>query len=292
MSETNSLCILAINTRADENFLSRLGQTEAEHAAERCLNRAERVIAGHSGVLLIEDERSLVAGFEHCDSAVLAAGEILERVRSLPTISGLRQPVRIAVHGGEQSMGTGRAATIDLARQLAEAAGTEQALASAAVVAALSPASRHLVARKTLKPALTAHFPFPLFAIGERSQRSSISLPPASNLPRRLHLRHQHKSFFVDELRPVLLLGRELGNDIVIGDARASRQHARIERRREGFFLIDASTNGCYVAFDTEHGRTEQHLRQEQLLLNVRGCFGCGFAADGRNIDEIFFELV
>jgi len=43
-------------------------------------------------------------------------------------------------------------------------------------------------------------------------------------------------------------LGRSANNDITLPDERASRHHARIERRADGLYLIDTqSTNGTYV---------------------------------------------
>ncbi len=48
--------------------------------------------------------------------------------------------------------------------------------------------------------------------------------------------------------RPMLALGRSNLCDITLPDARASRQHARLEWRRDGLYLVDTnSTNGTYV---------------------------------------------
>ena len=49
--------------------------------------------------------------------------------------------------------------------------------------------------------------------------------------------------------------------------------HARIERRRDKYVLIDQSSNGTYV---TVEGEPEIHLRREELILRGRGhvCFG------------------
>jgi predicted component of type VI protein secretion system len=115
------------------------------------------------------------------------------------------------------------------------------------------------------------------------------SIPPTSHLSQRLRLRHQEDNLFVEEQRPVLLLGRELGNDIVIMDARASRQHARIERRREGFTLIDQSTNGTFVSVD---GNEECRIHRDKLVLRGPGRIGCGFSAGEVERDLVFFDIV
>ena len=60
---------------------------------------------------------------------------------------------------------------------------------------------------------------------------------------------------------------------MVIADQRASRLHARIERRRDKFALIDHSSNGTYVTFD---GEQELVLHREELLLRGHGCVSFG----------------
>src|SRR5262245_11313593 len=48
--------------------------------------------------------------------------------------------------------------------------------------------------------------------------------------------------------RSVLRVGRQLTNDLVISDAKVSRQHARLEQQDDGLLLTDeGSSNGTYV---------------------------------------------
>jgi hypothetical protein len=49
-------------------------------------------------------------------------------------------------------------------------------------------------------------------------------------------------------VRQTIALGRSSRCDITLPDAQASRQHARLEWRRDGLYLVDTqSTNGTYV---------------------------------------------
>ena len=48
-------------------------------------------------------------------------------------------------------------------------------------------------------------------------------------------MRYHGRAFLLDEKTTVLTLGRDLGNKLVIEDRKASRQHARIERRADGY---------------------------------------------------------
>jgi len=48
--------------------------------------------------------------------------------------------------------------------------------------------------------------------------------------------------------RTVLRVGRQLTNDLVISDAKVSRQHARLEQQDDGLLITDeGSSNGTYV---------------------------------------------
>jgi hypothetical protein len=51
-----------------------------------------------------------------------------------------------------------------------------------------------------------------------------------------------------DITKEVTVLGRDVSNDIVIGDSEISRQHSRISRTPGGYVLEDlGSTNGTYI---------------------------------------------
>ena len=62
-------------------------------------------------------------------------------------------------------------------------------------------------------------------------------------------------------------------------DRKASRLHARIERRRDKFVLVDVSSNGTYCTVNDE---PEIMLRREELILRGSGriCFGHAYADD------------
>jgi putative peptide zinc metalloprotease protein len=52
----------------------------------------------------------------------------------------------------------------------------------------------------------------------------------------------------IDLTKEVSMMGRDVTNDVVLGDAEVSRQHARITRTPAGFVLEDlGSTNGTFV---------------------------------------------
>lgn len=287
MSERKNFCILIAELVGEDQLVGRISAAEAKHAIERCMHRLDRAAASLDGSTIQRDNRSATISFERCDSAVLAACEILERINSLPPLSGARLSVRIGLHYDVLDPGESDGTSIQTTQRLAQLCQPGQALASGTVVVQLSSATRHFAGNDALQDSAFTNLEWPVYAIGQRLGIVT-SIPPTARVSQRLRLRHQQEIVFVEEQRPVVLLGRELGNDLVIIDPRASRQHARIEKRREGFVLIDQSTNGTYVFID---GASEQCIKQAEHTLIGPGRIGCGFSANEVERDLVFFDI-
>lgn len=287
MSDRKNLCVLMADVVGSERLVARLGENEAAHAVERCINRIDRALDANGGIVIVRAANSVAATFERCDSGIIAACEMLDRVLSLPPLSGTQLRVRIGIHYGLVESG-GAGEGVDGARRLLQTCRPGQALASGTAVMLLTPSARHFAGAEAFQSDAQHGLEWPAFAIGHRVGQVT-SLPPTARVAQRLRLRHQQEVMFVEEHRPIVLVGRELGNDVVIIDPRASRQHARIERRREGFVLIDQSTNGCYVSID---GDVERCVKADEIPLTGSGRLGCGFSSNEIERDLVFFDIV
>nr|MBL8456161.1 FHA domain-containing protein [Zoogloeaceae bacterium] len=290
MADRKNLCVIAAEIVGSPSLDAALGALEARHAVDRALRRVDLAVEANKGTSFGRDGTRVTATFERSELAVLAVCEMLERVSSLPPLAGKRLGIRAGVHygqmefGGETPVGEG----LDVALRLMKAAEGGEALATGAAVILLPATTRHFSRLEAGgRPALQ-DLEWPLHTI-TRQTEVVVSLPPASRLTQRLKVRHQNEVVFLDDQRPILLLGRELGNDVVIMDPRASRQHCRIERRREGFSLIDYSSNGCYVV---EESSAERRVRKSETAIVGPGRIGCGFSASEVERDLVFFEVV
>ena len=289
MSQRKNLCVLVVEVVGRDRLIEVLGSKEATHAIERCIHRVDRAIAANNGETLRSEGDRICAAFERCDAGILAACEMLDRVLCLPPLRGLRMTVRVGVHyGGVFPPGEPAGDGEQIATRLAVAARRGQALASGAVAMLLSAATRHFVGTEAVHSPDLEGLEWPVFALG-RHVGMVTSIPPAIRVSQRLRIRHQQDVLFVEDQRPIVLFGRELGNDVVIIDPRASRQHVRIERRREGFFLVDQSTNGTFVV---EEDGKERCLKRSEVALVGPGRIGCGFSANEVERDLVFFEIV
>jgi pSer/pThr/pTyr-binding forkhead associated (FHA) protein len=65
----------------------------------------------------------------------------------------------------------------------------------------------------------------------------------------RLHVKKgPNLGMLIDVSRDVMVIGRDVTNDIVVADAEVSRQHARLKMTKAGLILEDlGSTNGTHV---------------------------------------------
>jgi len=310
MPSSHNLCVLIAEIVDEGRPATRLGEEELKRAVGRCLNRVDLAVTSGGGNTIARDRSAVISTFGQCNDAVMAASEAMDRVRRMPPVSGTQVQMRISVHYGIVINGMGEG--LDGARLILQACDSDQALASAPVIEELNPAVRKFVSAEAFHGNTLNALNWPIFMIGTHSTTTpspieSLRPRPKSSSPltslrpasaaqseqlmpgHRMQLKHHRNTLVVDGKRPVILLGRELGNDVVIIDPRASRQHARIERRRDGFVLIDGSSNGCLVTID---GKEELCLKDASMPLTGSGRFGCGFSPQDSENDTVFFELI
>ena len=104
-----------------------------------------------------------------------------------------------------------------------------------------------------------------------------------------LVLRHGGQEYRLEQSNTGIVLGRDVACEVVVADRMASRQHARIERRRDKFFLIDQSTNGTFVAVEGEPDIT---LRREEVMLRGTGQIAFGHSVGEGSDDIVAFTVV
>lgn len=303
------LSVLFADVSGSAKLYEKLGDTEALHAVDRCIKRMERSVEGFRGRIVKVAGDELLAVFAVAEDAFHAACDMQQRIADLPPVSGVKLSIRIGFHQGPAIEGkdgcTGEA--VNVAARLAGLARAEQVLTSGATVAELpellqlSTRDVQLAAGKGKVDGLKLvevlwhgsevfRTPEPVAELPAAAKRKAPTKPVAAAVPvppplGRISLRHAGKVFVLDELHPLLLLGRDAASDVVIRDRRASRQHAKIERRGNEYVLSDRSTNGTYVSFA---GQPEILLRRGEVILrgNGRMSFAASAASEGADIAE------
>jgi len=298
--QASTLCVLSAKVADTPLIFQALGGSEGAGLIFDCLRLMNSVIQCFGGRVLHPLGDGLLAAFPSADNAAAAAEDMMRRIHREPGQGVGQAALRVGLHQGpvwvrESDICAGQyhafGETVRVATRMAGLAKAGQIMATQATLQAL-PARWRQAAR--LLEALTAS--------GNRACELAWRHPDGSTMMTRLPtslpkgafnqatLRYHQLRFVLDDSHSSLSLGREYINDIVFDDRRVSRQHARVERRRDKVVLIDNSTNGTYVTFEGAH---EIPLKMEEIVLSGRGTISLGCAhrgGDGAGVLE--FEVL
>lgn len=255
----------------------RLGDIEAAYAVDRCMKRIARCVESFRGSNVQTIGSEHLATFDAVEDACLAAIDMQLRIADLPPMSGHKLTIRVGMHSGmcPTKIDELDSPCIRIAARVTSLATQDQIILSDSLIDALPPdLKQSLSPLHKLAPLSDGEHSFALHTM--RWQQAIEATPRhASRSGKNLRLAvHYHgKSVVLDQQAPVLTLGRDPDSTLLIEDRKASRKHARIEYRADGFYYRDFSTNGSFVCFE---GETESLLRHDEIRLegNGRVCFG------------------
>lgn len=290
-----NLCVLFGDVAGSTRLYEILGDTEAHHAVDRCLNRMERATTSHKGrvVKTIGDE--VMSSFDSAEDAMMAASEMQQRIDDLPPVSGVKLAVRIGFHYGPaiEERNDVFGDTVNTAARMTSIAKAGQIITSGETVALLQPtlqrSAREIDALQVKGKSERIRVFEMIWQEGADLTMKSGSIALAAPPTTKLKLRHGPFELMLSADYPMASLGRDPHSDLIIRDPRASRSHGRIERRREKFVLIDQSTNGTYVK---PEGEAEFVLKREEAILRGRGLISFGHAFSGEMSEALEFELL
>lgn len=271
-----------------------LGDTLAKQIIDECLLGMRAATARHRGrvVKTIGDE--LMCVFPDADSVAVAASEMQQSVNDLPVVSGVKRAIRVGFHVGPviEAEGDVFGDTVNTAARMAGLAKGQQIYTTLAAVQMMSPIvrsqTRRIAALSVRGKGDEVEVCEVLWQDGDDLTMATASMMEAAPADYALELVHGATCIVLDAENTKAVLGRDGSCHLVLADRKASRVHARIERRRDKYVLVDQSTNGTYVTFD---GEDEIALRREEVILrgNGRIVFGHGIAESAE--DAVVFHL-
>jgi adenylate cyclase len=281
--EPSRMAVLFADVSGSTRLYESLGDAEALATIGRCVALMSTVCVGHGGrvVKTIGDE--VMAVFPSADTAAQAAVEMQGRISEHPPVGGSRLAIRVGFHLGPaiETDGDVFGDSVNVAARMAALAKREQIILSSHTADSLAPWLRERVREIDTLSVRGKSQDIGIFELIWQDSDEDLTAVATryKPLPARIVLRHGTKELVLDESATTITIGRDTGNEIVIADRKASRLHARIERRRDKFVIIDQSSNGTYVTID---GEPEIMLRREELMLRGRGhvTFGHAYADD------------
>lgn len=284
-SSPNQQSVMFADLVGSTGMYETLGDAEALRIVTMVMGKLESLVRAQTGrvVKTIGDE--VMATFPTATAAALVATAMMrEMEHGLPGIDVPLQ-LRIGFHYGAVLQADGGdlfGDTVNTAARLVKLAKPGQIMTSSTAVEQFTPffkdAARNLE-RFSLKGKQEEFAVFELLWSEPENAtilagRSTVAAMMASLAAGgRLNLSYPQGAFTLDVARPTARFGRSPDCDVVVDDPRASRQHAKIELRRDKFVLVDESSNGTYVRFE---GRDELILRREEVVLQGSGCIGFG----------------
>ena len=270
-----------------------LGDATAKAMIDEALVEMTAVTARHAGRVIKTIGDEVMCVFDGADRGFIAATDMQNRIDKLPVVNGAKRRIRVGFHAGTviEENGDVFGDTVNTAARMAGLAKGMQIITTRTTVDMLSPALR--MGTRDIA-ALAVKGKADDLAVCEVIWQEGDDLTmtaPSVNLPQSqsvLVLRHTGREIVMNQSRPAVSLGRDASGDIVIADPKASRNHARIERRRDKFFLADQSTNGTFVTFT---GEVELSLRREELMLRGSGIIVFGHSAAESSAETLEFTV-
>ncbi len=255
-------------TIGDERALARVG---------RSLAMLARVCEDCGGKVIKTTGDGAMCMFETADAALRASRLMQEKTdeQQEPGEPGLG--IHIGCHFGPvlENAGDLYGDTVNLAARVAGLAKVGQIITTADTIGKLSPALAERARKLDRVPVKGKQKAVTIFEFLWQDSDDLTALSTRTDPGRvaRLVLKHEGREWRF-EGPGELSFGRDGACDVVVGDRKASRQHARIERRRDKFVLADQSSNGTWVQFAGE--AEEVVLRREELMLRASGLIGLG----------------
>lgn len=292
---TANLAVLFADVVGSTKLYDTLGDVAAKQMIDECLSVLRAVVEQYSGRVIKTIGDEIMCVLPSADAGCLAATDMHHKITALPVVSQIKRSVRIGFHFGpviaENNDVFGD--TVNVAARMAGLAKGGQIITTGATVACMSHmlqlSTRNIAALSVKGKGDEVAVSEVIWQGGEELTMTTSSLAFTSKAVS-LRLEHcmQDRAWVVDSAHASIVLGRDASCDIVIADRNASRQHARIECRRDKFYLVDQSTNGTSVVIANE---PEVLLRREEIMLRGRGRIGFGRSVNLPDSEFVTFTI-
>ena len=296
--KTTNLAIMFADVSGSTRLFEVLGDTLARATMSETLDLLTKVTHLHNGTVIkfIGDE--VMCTFPSADDSANAAIEMQESLEESNDMKGAEAPeikIRIGVHYGpailEGDDVFGDAVNVS-ARMAAQAKG-DQIITTASTVGLLNPILRASTRFVDHAPIKGKKEEIEIFEIIWQEDDVTTMAPTMIQEPPEvpevsLQVTYANERVIVDRNKQSLIMGRSVNCDLPIKESMASRQHVRIELRRNKFFIIDQSTNGTHVKLDQAN---EVFLRREEMHITKNGAVSLGKSFDEGPTEIISFVL-
>jgi len=257
-----------------------LGDERAFALVENCLLTMSACTTEVHGRVVKTIGDAVMSVFKDADDAAAAAAEMQFRVDKLGPAVGVRLGVRVGFHFGPvvERDNDVFGDTVNLASRLCDLASKGQIITDKDTAAHLSNIYTPNLRKLFSIPVKGKEQEVDLIEIVWQTateEMTSIVTQPANPAAGRalLEIELDGARIEMGPQRRKVTFGRDHEADYTIHNAKVSRAHAMIERRREHFVLVDHSSNGTFVTLE---GKPELKVQHEEITLLGHGWIAFG----------------
>ncbi|HSR63613.1 MAG TPA: adenylate/guanylate cyclase domain-containing protein [Gammaproteobacteria bacterium] len=290
--KTTNLAIVFADITGSTKLYETLGDQTARAKVAETLETISRVVKEHNGTVIKTIGDEVMCTFSTAEDAAQACCAMHEAMEEVNTDvkEGVTITIRVGMHYGPAIMEGGDVFgdAVNLAARMAAQAKAEQIITTLSTVEKLSPvlrASTRFIDHAPIKGKQEEIDIYEIIWQEEDVTRMATGMLDNKTAPQvNLRLRYNDVDMLLSKQRTSVMMGRSKDCDLPINEKMASRQHVRIELRRDKFFIIDQSTNGTHVRI--ENGE-DAFLRREEMPIN-----GAGQISLGKGFNENPTEII
>ncbi len=281
--KTTNLAILFADVSGSTRLFEVLGDATARAKVSDCLDTLSVVTKQHNGTVIKTIGDEIMCTFPTADDAAAAACGMHEALIEDITEGGGGDltiiSIRVGLHYGPAIIEGGDVFgdAVNVAARMAAQAKANQIITSQSTLEKLGPmlkANSRFVDRAPIKGKKEEIDIYEIIWQQEDVTRMATGLLAEDSKPEvRLKITYNGNDLILDKQRSSLVMGRSQSCDLPINEKLASRQHVRIELRRDKFFIVDQSTNGTHVLIENSD---EAFLRREEMPLQGTGQISLG----------------
>jgi adenylate cyclase len=298
VSKTTNLAIMFADISGSTKLYELLGDATARVLVADTLATIAGIVERFDGKVIKTIGDEVMCTFDSAEEAATAACEMHEVIEEENESGKHPQPVsvRIGMHYGPAIKEDGDVFgdAVNVAARTAAQAKARQIMTTKSTVDLLSPALRASTRFVDYAPIKGKKEDIEIYEIiwqqEDVTRMASGMLSPGKKQPLvRLRLRYNNQDVILSNERSSIVMGRSQTCDLSVNEKLASRQHVRIELRRDKFFIIDQSTNGTHVRIE-ESG--DSFLRREEMPLTGKGKISLGraFSEDPKEVVQFSHE--
>jgi len=283
MAKDQEVAILFADVVGSTQLYDKFGDTKASETVARCLDVMKESTYQFNGTVIKTIGDEVMATFPSVDEAMGAASLMQKGLSADLDDDGIPVSIRIGCHYGPvvQEQNDIFGAAVHTANRMTSQAKAKQIIISGTTVEQMGPEWRAQTRQIDVATVRGRIDEVALFELLWQPEEATSMLPTIdweskAKGANKLTLSFRDITVVIDDQKKGASMGRADDNELVVKGNLISRIHARVEKRRGKFMLIDQSTNGTFL--ENASGE-ETFVRRDSTELTGEGIIGLGRVA-------------